>query len=507
MVNLDSTLEQLVLGSSALSPALIPSAVRKKVTVRLDGGVRDRLVANAAAAVAVVARNNAYGRTTGVGANRNVPADDSDGHHGLRLLRSHACGAGERLSDEVGRATMIIRLNQLAGARSGIATEVVDALLEATNAGLVPIVRSYGGLGTGDITVLAELALSLMGELPWADGSRRSFLHDISAASALPLMSSSAPTLAVASLALGDIEMLTHSLSAVGAISAVGVRANSEAWSEVGAGSHPHQGTIEAGQRMRAYLLGTDYDPQRLQDPFGWRCLPQVNGTLIDAVAQVERVLTIDCAASTENPLYVDGKAWHQGGFHHGALALALDQLRLAIVQAAGLSLSRLTKLNDQAITGLRPFLADGPAGSSGTMVLEYTAASAMAALRRLGQPATLGQVSISLGLEDHGSFAWESAMATTASIAAFRTIIACELLAADRAIALRDQSSFGARVVIGTPLQTLLDVCSSVGPGAGGRAVFADRIFIDDIEAYGRLLSAEPFTSSTPAEGVRHGG
>lgn len=506
MVNPDSALEQLVLGSSSLSPVMIASAARKKVTVGFDGGVRDRLVANAATAMAVVARNNAYGRTTGVGANRSVIADDSDGRHGLRLLRSHACGAGERLADEVGRATLIIRLNQLAGARSGIATEVVDALLEATNAGMVPIVRSYGGLGTGDITVLAELGLALLGELPWADGSRRAFLNDINAASALPLMSSSAPTLAVASVAVADIGPLVRSLSAVGAVSAVAVRANSEAWSVVGAGAHPHEGTIEAGQRMRAYLLGTDFVAERLQDPFGWRCLPQVNGTLIDALAHVERVLTIDCAASTENPLYVDDQTWHQGGFHHGALALALDQLRLAMVQAAGLSLARLTKLNDPAMTGLRPFLADGPAGSSGTMVLEYTAASAMAALRRLGQPATLGQVSISLGLEDHGSFAWESALATSASIAAFRTILACELVAAYRAIAQRDQSSFDGQIVIGTPLQALLDECSTLGPGAGDPTEFADRTFISDIEAIGRLLSAEPFTSSTTAEVVRRG-
>jgi histidine ammonia-lyase len=146
-------------------------------------------------------------------------------------------------------------------------------------------------------------------------------------------------------------------------------------------------------------------------------------------------VLSVDVNNSAENPLHFEGARVHHGAFHHAALALALDQLRLAVVQACGLSLSRLTKLQDPTMTGLRPFLADGPAGSSGVMVLEYTAASAFAELRTLAQPSTLGTTAISLGLEDHASFAWQSALAVVDSLAALRTMVSCELVAALRAV------------------------------------------------------------------------
>ena len=444
----------------------------------LGGSVRDRLNDNATTASRVADRNRLYGRTTGVGANRHVTADDSDGEHGRRLLRSHAAGFGPILGNEVGRAMLIVRANQLAQGRSGIPPAVVAALVDAFNEGFVPVVRSHGGLGTGDITVLAELGLSLLGERPWADGRTRVFLDGIDASGALPLMSSSAPTLAVATLALADVRTWVDALFATGAISAWAVRANPEAWSEVGSASRAHPGMVEAGTRMRDLTGPAIVAPARLQDPLSWRCLVPVNGALLDSARHTEATLTVDVNASAENPLYADDASWHHGGFHHVGLALALDQLRLALVQAASLSVARLTKLNDPAMTGLRPFLAEGPDGSSGTMVLEYTAASAMAELRQWALPASLAQTVVSLGLEDHASFAWQSAMATASSISALRTILSCELVTAVRATRL------GGRPPAGHPLANLLDRCATIPAYAD------DHALIDDLAAADALIA-----------------
>jgi histidine ammonia-lyase len=188
-------------------------------------------------------------------------------------------------------------------------------------------------------------------------------------------------------------------------------------------------------------------------------------------------VLTIDMNASAENPLFTDSGSWHHGGFHHVGLALALDQLRLALVQAASLSLARLTKINDPAITGLRQFLADGPDGSSGTMVLEYAAASALADLRQWAQPASLGQTVLSLGVEDHASFAWQAAIATRSSMSALRTILSCELVAAVRATRLREAPPRG------HPLEELLTRSDSLPD------IAHDHVLVDDLRAADSVL------------------
>ncbi len=468
----------LVIGGDPLTIAQVAAAARDpRVGVSFAEGVPERLRANSVLATRIAEEHSLYGRTTGVGANRDVVADDRDGQHGRRLLRSHTAGYGPVLPDEVGRALVIVRAHQLAAGRSGVAPPVAEALIDARRLGLVPVVRRHGGVGTGDITVLAELGLALLGERPWSDGTTRALLDDIDASGALPLMSSNAPTLALAALALHDVQALSTAMLVVAALSAHAVRANPEAWSVVGASSRPHPGMVHVGSVMRALLGDAGYQPGRLQDPFAWRCLVSVHGALSDVLDQVRVTLEIDINASCENPLYTDSGSWHHGGFNHTGLALGLDQLRLALAQAAGLGLSRLTHLNNPAMSGLRPFLSEGPNGSSGTMVLEYTAASSLADLRQWAAPATLGHAVISLGIEDHASFAWQSAIATRSSLVALRTVIACELVAALLSVRRhRDVRS-------GTVLAALLDRCASIPDEA------LDHALVDDLGAADALL------------------
>lgn len=468
----------LVLGVEPLTvEALVSAARNPSMQVGLAENVHERLVANAALASRISAEHALYGRTTGVGANRDVAADDVDGQHGRRLLRSHTAGFGPVLPDDVGRALLIVRANQLAAGRSGISAEIPFALVDALRLGRAPVVRRHGGVGTGDITVLAELGLSLVGERAWADGGLQAFVDDIDASSALPLMSSSAPTLALAALGLHDVQTLSDALLVIASLSAHAVRANPEAWSEAGASARPHRGMVRTGAVLRRLLGDAPCEPARLQDPFAWRCLVAVHGALVDALDHARSILEIDINASCENPIYTETGSWHHGGFHHAGLALALDHVRLAVVQAAGLSVSRLTQMNNPALSGLRPFLAEGPGGSSGTMVLEYTAASAAANLRQWAGPATLGHTVLSLGVEDHASFAWQAAAATRGCSDALRTVLACELVAALRAVRRHGL------VVPGTAIGEVIQRCASI-PDDG-----IDHPLVDDLEAAERLL------------------
>jgi histidine ammonia-lyase len=174
------------------------------------------------------ARREIYGRTTGVGANRDLTIDEDSGpEHGKRLLRSHAGGAGGLLPPENVRATLLIRLNQLAAGGSGVHPRLLTALADALTAGALPHVHATGAIGTGDLTVLAETGLTLAGERPWAVSTLPPMVLDT--ADALAFMSSNAATLADAVLAFLDLDRLLRASHVVAALSYVVLGGSPEA--------------------------------------------------------------------------------------------------------------------------------------------------------------------------------------------------------------------------------------------------------------------------------------
>lgn len=184
----------------------------------------------------------------------------------------------------------------------------------------------------------------------------------------------------------------------------------------------------------------------RIQDPYGFRCLPQIHGPAQDAADALERVLAVEINAAAENPLICPDAglndspaAYHHGGFYMAQLALALDHFRLAVTQVARLSTSRLSALNEPSFTRLRPFLADGEPAASGVMILEYAAGAALGDLRAFSAPASLGHAVLSRGVEEQASFASLAARQTLRACSAYRQVVACELVSAVRALRLRD--------------------------------------------------------------------
>ena len=416
----------LRIGDEPLTPAAVAATARgEPLSVELTSAARERMLAGRAAADAVAARRPVYGRTTGVGANYDVPVEGEGREHALRLLRSHAAGVGEPLAAEVVRATVLVRLGQMAAAGGGHRPEVADALIALLRRGELPELRDLGGIGTADLSVLAQLCLAL------ADGDDGFALAEGDAAA---FLSSNAATLAMAALAWADLRELLDAGLGVAAATFRALEGNPEAFAEPVAAARPLPGLVAVASTMRALTQGAG-PPARLQDPFAFRCLPPVAGALHDALATLRDVLTVEMGAAAENPLVAGGEVLHHGGFHAAPVALALDTARLAVVPFVQLSVARLAHLLEPRLAGLTPFLAAPAPGSSGLMIAEYAANDALARLRAEATPAVLGTAVVSRGLEEHASFAWQGALQARRSVEHVRTALALEHVAAERAL------------------------------------------------------------------------
>jgi histidine ammonia-lyase len=466
----------VLLDGESLTCEQVAAAARGQLPVAIAAAGRDRAAAAARVAAEVTSGRPIYGRTTGVGANRDqIVAGADAGENGLRLLRSHAGGGGPLIAAELSRAMLVVRANQLAVGGSGVDPAVLDVLAQAVNGGLAVPVPRYGAIGTGDLTALAETALCLLGERDWLPppavppsavpppavppGSAQPAAvqprFPLASADALAFLSSNAATIGEAALGCRDLTELLDASTLIAAFSHLVVGGSMEPYAAA-----VHQGQRPPGQqavaaRLRG-LLGDEPGPAaRIQDPYGYRALPQVHGAAVDSAWHAERVVTGDLNAASENPLFdvVGQTVWHNGNFHTASLGLALDTARAAVFQTAALSAARLGTLVEPGFTGLPPFLAGLPVPSSGVMILEYVAHAAVADIRRLAAPAALGNAVLSRGVEDHAGFSTQAARATTDVIAAYRLVLACELVAAVRALRMRDLRPVGPQLAAGYAL------------------------------------------------------
>ncbi|MGP4016506.1 aromatic amino acid ammonia-lyase [Saccharopolyspora sp. 5N708] len=420
-----------------------------------------------------------YGRTTGVGANHSE-AVVGNAAHGMRLLRSHASGIGNPLPERDVRAMLAVRVNQVLRGGAGLQPAIAQAMVAALNAGAYPEVHEHGAVGTGDLGPLAELGLALAGEGRWAGSGPPPRPVAVADGDALALISSNALTIGQAALAADAVRGLLDVAVGVAALTLLAVDGSTEPFAPEVHDARPHTGASRVAAELLALLGGEVISGRRVQDPFGLRCLPQVHGPALEAMADVESVLAVELNAASENPLITtEAAVRHHGGFHTAQLALALDRLRLAVLSTAQLSAGRLSMLTEPELTGLRPFLASGPAGSSGIMLLEYGAGSALAELRAAAFPATLGHIVLSRGAEEHASFSSQAAKQSQRAAAAYRLVLACELVAAVRAHRLRGSTPSPAQ-----PVQAIYQrACQVLDPDT------EDRPLSDDVTAAAALI------------------
>src|SRR3954464_7948469 len=368
---------------------------------------------------------------------------------------------------------MAIRLHQITSGRSGVSGGLAASLGAAVATGAVPDLHRFGSIGTGDLVPLAELALTLVGERPWRSGAVP--IAAVDDGDALPFMSSNALTLATAALVHHRLARLSDAAERVTALSAAALKASLQAYDPRVHAGRPDASQQGVAQRLMALLEPAGWAPARLQDPFALRTVPQVHAPFLDALATTEQAVRVEVDDSTENPLVVqDGTPLHHGGFVTARLSATLDALRQATYPVIALSAAPLSALISPALWVLPAFLASGPAGSSGVMILEYLAQDALARARIMTSPVSTGHAVVSLGLEEHASFSTQAVWACEEMVELAPVVLGCELVAAVRALRMDPDR------------QPLTGALRAVFDSVAGRLSEerADRPFDDDLAA-----------------------
>lgn len=466
----------------ALPMAQIIAVARSGAKVQFTAEALNRMKTARSAAEHVVKCRGVYGRTTGVGANRST-ALSQDGDHAQRLLRSHSIDAGEQLPNEAVRAMLIIRASQLAAGGSGVHPSIAQRVLDMLNSSALPVVRQYGGIGTGDLHALAATALTIMGERTATDGSLMTATDSWTVHDALPFISSNALTLGRSVLALTDLDTLVDNGLMVAALSFLALRGNGEAYDFRVAETVGSAGAIQVAQSLRGLVRGAP-PPARIQDPYCLRTIPQQWGPILDEIAGLTRLLTHQVVSAQENPLIFSGPepdVAHHGTFLAANLALRLDALRLSLAAGTSLNLRRISLLADPSYTGLNRFLAVGPEGSSGIMMTEYVAASALGSLRANANPVSAQTTVISLGAEEDATFAPAAIEQFEYQINALGTILSVEYLCATRALQQQESTASHGQLSPG--------VRAGIDAVAGLPRDHRDRDLGEDLQTYERIV------------------
>jgi histidine ammonia-lyase len=438
-----------------------------------------------------------YGVSTGVGSLREYPVHEDPSIYSLRLLRSHACGAGRVVPLDLVRAAMAVRANQLGAGGAGVAEELLDTLVALLNAGLSPFTRELGSLGTGDLTALADIGLALLGEGQIWRGERLLDAGQALADAAIPparlgprdglaFISSNAVTVGHAALLVVDVHRMFDAWLSVAALSFEAAGADPIVLDPRIHSARHRPGQSAVAARMRELLAGLeprtrDRGPMGVQDPYPFRALPQVDGAVHEALTALEETVEHELNLAGENALIVpeSGVALPNGNPHAAPLAGATDHLRTALAQSAALIAARVSTLLDSSLTGLPPFLARTPGPESGALAVEYTAHAAAAEVRSLVTPVAAQTVAVSRGVESHSSLAPIAARRAHETLQALQVLIATELVVAVRALRLGHHRPTGA----GTRL--LFEAAAAkLDPDLGDRPLHPDieaaRVMID---------------------------
>lgn len=431
--------------------------------VGLSGGARERVEAARRAIERILDRGEpVYGVNTGFGllSDRRID-DDHLGDLQKRLLLSHAAGAGPALRPATVRGMLLLRANTLAQGHSGVRPEIIARLLEFLNRNLLPIVPSRGSVGaSGDLAPLAHLALPVIGE-GWisVDGARERASEVLSREGLEPLTLAAKEGLALingtqamtAILARGALaaRRLVKVADLVGALSTDAIRGT-----DAGFDRRVHELRRHPGQQTSARNLWTVFqgseireshrnDDTRVQDPYSFRCMPQVHGAVRDVLTDVERRLSIEMNSVTDNPLIFPDEAGEDavvsgGNFHGEPMAMAADFLAIALSELGSISERRIEQLTDPKFSDLPPFLVEEPGLNSGFMIAHVTAAALASENKTLCFPASVDSIMTSAGQEDHVSMGMGASLKLDQVVENTRRILAIELAAACQGIDFR---------------------------------------------------------------------
>ncbi|MEE8118567.1 MAG: histidine ammonia-lyase [Gammaproteobacteria bacterium] len=395
------------------------------VSVALAGKARQKMQTSVECVRKVIDKKQiCYGINTGFGAlagKRIEPEQVRDLQY--NLVRSHACGVGEPLSDKLVCRVIILKANSLAMGYSGIRPEIVDTLLALLNANILPVIPGKGSVGaSGDLAPLAHLALALIGEGEARKDGRLLKGKDVLAAAdlepvelqakeGLALLNGTQLSAALAIEGLFRSETLLASSIVSGALSTEGLAGSYSPFDARMQEVRNLTGQQDVAAAFRSLLTesaihSSHGDCNRVQDPYSLRCMPQVLGAVRDTLHHASSQLARECNSVTDNPLIFDERVISGGNFHAEALAFVADFMTIAVCEIANIAERRIDLLLRMVNPGLQMFLAANPGVESGFMIAHVSAAALCSENKTLAHPASVDTVPTSAGQEDHVSMA-----------------------------------------------------------------------------------------------------
>jgi len=396
-----------------------------------------------------------YGINTGFGSLCNVKISNENlSKLQENLVKSHACGTGEEVPIEIVRLMLLLKIQSLSYGYSGVQLSTVLRLIDFYNNGILPVIYTQGSLGaSGDLAPLAHLSLPLLGEGEVVfEGKKVPTSVIMKQFNWKPIVLQSKEGLALLNGTQFMSAYGTHILlkaikfsylaDLIGTISLEGFDGRQEPFNELIHFIRPHKGQIVTANRVNEFLEGSEIISQskaHVQDPYSFRCIPQVHGASKDAIDYVKKVFKTEINSVTDNPnVFIESDQIISGGNFHGQpLALALDFLAIALSELGSISERRTYQL----ISGSRnlpPFLIDNPGLNSGFMIPQYTAASIASQNKQLATPASVDSIVSSNGQEDHVSMGANGATKALRIMDNLERILAIELMNASQAIEFR---------------------------------------------------------------------
>ncbi len=400
-------------------------------------------------------KESIYGINTGFGAlyNRSIPEKDIEKLQ-ENLVMSHACGTGEEVPREIVRLILLLKIQGLSLGYSGVSIELIERLLLFYNQEVTPVIYTQGSLGaSGDLAPLAHLSLPLIGKGEvYFEGKKQDAGSVLKKLKLSPLKFRSKEALALLNgtqfmsaygvWMLLRAKRLSDSADRIGALSLDAFDGRTDPFSENIHKVRAHAGQVAVAKNFRKLLEGSQIvkrKKEHVQDPYSFRCIPQVHGASRDAIAYAENVFLTEINSVTDNPtIFPDSDEIISGGNFHGQpLAIALDLLAIALSELGSISERRTYQL----ISGQRdlpPFLVANPGLNSGFMIPQYTAASIVSQNKQLCSPASVDSIVSSNGQEDHVSMGANAATKCFQVVNNLERILAIELFTAAQALEFR---------------------------------------------------------------------
>ena len=399
-----------------------------------------------------------YGINTGFGSLYNVIISNENlSKLQENLVMSHACGTGDYVPKPIVKLMLLLKIQSLSYGYSGAQLQTIQRLIDFYNNNILPVVYTQGSLGaSGDLAPLAHLSLPLLGKGEVYEGdtiiSSEEMLQKnnwepivLEAKEGLALLNGTQFMSAYGMYCLLKSYKLSYLADLIGSISIDAFNCNMSPFDELVHLVRPHRGQVKTAQQIVEFLAGSEIgkaENKEVQDPYSFRCIPQVHGATKDTLHFVHKTFKTEINSVTDNPnIFMEADKIISGGNFHGQpLALGLDYLGIAMAELGNISERRTFQL----VSGLRKlpqFLVNNPGLNSGFMIPQYTAASIVSANKQLATPASVDSIVSSNGQEDHVSMGANAATQCIQIIENLETILAIELMNASQAIAFRSPS------------------------------------------------------------------